>query len=47
MLVPASVEPNGTAVIAVDDRYSLEAAERIEREGMKVVRVSMTAALQV
>jgi UDP-N-acetylmuramoylalanine--D-glutamate ligase len=46
MLVPASVEPNGTAVIAVDDRYTREAADRIERAGKKVVRVSVTAPLQ-
>ena len=46
MLVPASVEPNGTAVIAVDDRYTREAADRIERAGKKVVRVSVTAPLR-
>jgi UDP-N-acetylmuramoylalanine--D-glutamate ligase len=46
MLVPASVEPGGTAVIAVDDRYTREAAERVERAGKKVVRVSVVAPLR-
>jgi UDP-N-acetylmuramoylalanine--D-glutamate ligase len=44
--VPASVEPNGTAVIAVDDRYTREAADRVERAGKKVVRVSVSAPLR-
>jgi UDP-N-acetylmuramoylalanine--D-glutamate ligase len=46
MLVPASVEPGGTAVIGVDDRYTREAARRIERAGKKVVRVSVEAPLR-
>ncbi len=46
MLVPASVEPGGTAVIGVDDRYTREAANRIERAGKKVVRVSVEAPLR-
>jgi UDP-N-acetylmuramoylalanine--D-glutamate ligase len=46
MLVPASVEPGGTAVIGVDDRYTREAAGRIERAGKKVVRVSVLAPLR-
>ncbi len=45
-LVPASVEPGGTAVIGVDDRYTRSAAERIERAGKKVVRVSVEAPLR-
>lgn len=46
MLVPAAIEPNGTAVIAVDDRYTREAADRIERAGKKVVRVSVSSPLR-
>jgi UDP-N-acetylmuramoylalanine--D-glutamate ligase len=46
MLVPASIEAGGTAVIAVDDRYTREAADRIERAGKKVVRVSVVAPLR-
>jgi UDP-N-acetylmuramoylalanine--D-glutamate ligase len=42
-LVPASVEPGGSAVIGVDDRYTRAAADRIERAGKKVVRVSVLA----
>jgi UDP-N-acetylmuramoylalanine--D-glutamate ligase len=45
-LVPASVEPNGTAVVAVDDRYTRLTAERISRAGKKVVRVSVTGPLR-
>jgi UDP-N-acetylmuramoylalanine--D-glutamate ligase len=45
-LVPANVEPGGTAVIGVDDRYTRSAAERIERTGKKVVRVSAVAPLR-
>jgi UDP-N-acetylmuramoylalanine--D-glutamate ligase len=44
-LVPASVEPDGIAVIAVDDDYTRAAAERISRAGKKVVRVSITTPL--
>jgi UDP-N-acetylmuramoylalanine--D-glutamate ligase len=46
MLVPASVEAGGTAVIGVDDRYTRDAAERIERAGKNVVRVSVVAPLR-
>jgi UDP-N-acetylmuramoylalanine--D-glutamate ligase len=46
MLVPASAEPDGAAVIAVDDRYTREAADRIARAGKKVVRVGVTAPLR-
>jgi UDP-N-acetylmuramoylalanine--D-glutamate ligase len=46
MLVPASVEPGGTAVIAVDDRYTREAAERVAQASKKVVRVSVVAPLR-
>ena len=42
-LLPASVEPGGTAVIGVDDRYTRDAAERIERAGKKVERISVVA----
>jgi UDP-N-acetylmuramoylalanine--D-glutamate ligase len=45
-LVPACVEPGGTAVIGVDDRYTRAAADRIERAGKKVVRVSVLAPLR-
>ena len=45
-LLAARVEPNGTAVIGVDDRYTRAAAERIERAGKKVVRVSVIAPLR-
>ena len=44
--LPASVEPGGTAVIGVDDRYTRAAADRIERAGKKVVRVSVAAPLR-
>jgi UDP-N-acetylmuramoylalanine--D-glutamate ligase len=45
-LLPASVEQRGTAVIAVDDRWTRSAADRIERAGRKVVRVSTTGPLR-
>ena len=45
-LLPAKVEAGGTAVIGVDDRYGRLAAERIERAGKKVVRVSVTGTLR-
>ncbi len=45
-LLPASVEPGGTAVIGVDDRYTRAAADRIERAGKTVVRVSVQAPLR-
>ena len=42
-LLPARVEAGGTAVIGVDDRWTREAAGRIERAGKKVERVSVLA----
>ena len=45
-LLPANVEKGGTAVIAVDDRWTRSAADRIERTGRKVVRVSTTGPLR-
>jgi UDP-N-acetylmuramoylalanine--D-glutamate ligase len=45
-LVPACVEVGGTAVIGVDDRYTRDAANRIERAGRQVVRVSVLAPLR-
>src|SRR6185312_278897 len=42
-LLVAGVEEGGTAVIGIDDRYSRIAAERVERAGKKVVRVSVLA----
>ncbi len=45
-LLVASVEPGGTAVIGVDDRYTRAAADRIERAGKTVVRVSVVAPLR-
>jgi UDP-N-acetylmuramoylalanine--D-glutamate ligase len=45
-LLVASVEQGGTAVIGVDDRYTRSAADRIERAGRKVVRVSVAAPLR-
>jgi UDP-N-acetylmuramoylalanine--D-glutamate ligase len=45
-LLVAGVEARGTAVIAVDDRYTRSAAERIERAGRNVVRVSVEAPLR-
>ena len=45
-LVPASIEPGGSAVIGVDDRYTRNAADRIERAGKKVLRVSVEAPLR-
>ncbi len=43
--LPAAVEPGGSAVIGVDDRYTRAAADRIERAGKTVVRVSVQAPL--
>jgi len=43
--LPANVEAGGTAVIGVDDRYARLAADRIERAGKKVVRVSVAGKL--
>jgi UDP-N-acetylmuramoylalanine--D-glutamate ligase len=45
-LLVASVEPGGSAVIGVDDRYTRDAAERIERAGKTVLRVSVLAPLR-
>jgi UDP-N-acetylmuramoylalanine--D-glutamate ligase len=45
-LLPACVEPGGTAVIGVDDRYTRDVANRIERAGKTVVRVSVKAPLR-
>jgi UDP-N-acetylmuramoylalanine--D-glutamate ligase len=45
-LLAASVEPGGMAVIDVDDRYTRAAADRIERAGKTVVRVSVVAPLR-
>jgi len=45
-LVPASVEPDGTAVIAVDDRYCRLTAERVARAGKNLVRVSVSGPLR-
>ncbi len=45
-LLPAQVEQGGTAVIGVDDKYTRSAADRIERAGRKVVRVSVTGPLR-
>ena len=41
----ASVDPGGTAVIDVDDEYTRAAADRIERAGKSVVRVSVLSPL--
>ena len=45
-LLPAGVEAGGTAVIGVDDRYTRAAADRIERAGKTVVRVSVQGTLR-
>ena len=39
--LPANIEQGGAAVIDVDDDYTRAAAERIERAGKNVVRVSV------
>ncbi|HEU5018097.1 MAG TPA: UDP-N-acetylmuramoyl-L-alanine--D-glutamate ligase [Pseudolabrys sp.] len=44
-LLPANVEAGGTAVIGVDDRWTRAAAERIERAGKTVIRVSVETPL--
>jgi UDP-N-acetylmuramoylalanine--D-glutamate ligase len=44
--LPAGVEPGGTAVIGVDDRYSRSAADALSRAGKSVVRVSVKAPLR-
>ena len=45
-LLPASVEKGGTAVIAVDDRWTRSGADRIERADRNVVRVSAEGPLR-
>jgi UDP-N-acetylmuramoylalanine--D-glutamate ligase len=45
-LVPAKVEPGGTAVIGVDDRFGRIAADRLSRAGIKVVQISVTGTLK-
>jgi len=45
-LLVAAVGQDGTAVIGVDDRYTRSAADRVERAGRKVVRVSVEAPLR-
>ncbi len=45
-LVPAAVEPGGTAVVSVDDDYTRDAASRIERAGRTIVRVSVKGPLR-
>jgi len=44
--LPANVEPGGTAVVDVDDEFTLAAAERIERAKKRVVRVSVVSPLR-
>jgi UDP-N-acetylmuramoylalanine--D-glutamate ligase len=46
VLLPASIEKGGTAVIDVDDRWTRSGADRIERAGRSVVRVSVEAPLR-
>jgi UDP-N-acetylmuramoylalanine--D-glutamate ligase len=43
--LPANVEADGTAVIDIDDGFTLAAANRIQRTGKNVVRVSVVAPL--
>jgi UDP-N-acetylmuramoylalanine--D-glutamate ligase len=45
-LLVAQVEKGGTAVIGVDDKYTRNTAERLERAGRNVVRVSVVAPLR-
>ncbi len=44
--LPANVEEGGSAVVGVDDSYSRAAADRIERSGKTVARVSVVMPLQ-
>ena len=44
--LPAMVEAGGTAVIGVDDHWTREAADRIERAGQQVARVSVLGPLR-
>jgi UDP-N-acetylmuramoylalanine--D-glutamate ligase len=41
----ADVEGGGTAVIDIDDEYTRAAAERLERAGKKVIRVSVVSSV--
>jgi UDP-N-acetylmuramoylalanine--D-glutamate ligase len=45
-LLAANVEKNGTAVIDIDDAYTRAAADRIQRSGKTIVRVSVEAPLR-
>ncbi|MDO8878448.1 MAG: UDP-N-acetylmuramoyl-L-alanine--D-glutamate ligase [Pseudolabrys sp.] len=45
-LLVAQVEEGGTAVIGVDDKYTRASADRIERAGRTVVRVSVEGPLR-
>jgi UDP-N-acetylmuramoylalanine--D-glutamate ligase len=45
-LLPAKVEQGGAAIIGVDDKWGRDAADRIERAGRTVVRVSVTGKLR-
>jgi len=42
----ASVEPEGAAVIDIDDPYTRSAADNIARSGSKIIRVSVAAPLR-
>ncbi len=42
----ADVEKNGTAIIDIDDAYTRAAADRIQRAGKNVVRVSVESSLR-
>ena len=42
----ADVEKNGTAIIDIDDAYTRAAADRIQRAGKTVVRVSVESSLR-
>jgi UDP-N-acetylmuramoylalanine--D-glutamate ligase len=44
--LPAGIEPGGTAVIGVDDRYSRAVADVLARAGKTVVQVSVLAPLR-
>src|SRR5262249_46359639 len=43
--LPANVETGGTAVIDIDDGFTLAAADQIQRVGKNVVRVSVVTSL--
>jgi len=43
--LPANVETGGTAVIDIDDGFTLAAADQIQRAGKNVVRVSVVTSL--